>query len=281
MKQEKEKDLEIAQKKIEEKDKEIARLQSLLAHSSKQQEQQSPYVQIVSVPTVDEQGYESYPAQPDAQYLQAIYQQHAYQQNKIPYQNQIPTISQVPVKQTIPSNTESNSEQMNSKFNPVSDSIPFTIQVPSPESTKVEGYTYTSTQCNYQTFPISPTVGVMKSGLVVPIYNYPGIEPYAKDCAAFNCRGIVEQNEEEESGNKKLKEGDIITIEVNLLETPRTAHLFINGQQQPVFVSGLPESIQFWFFLNYGGGSVTVLSLKKLNVPTVTKIPDEKEMKWT
>ncbi|KAA6369643.1 MAG: hypothetical protein EZS28_034830, partial [Streblomastix strix] len=49
-------------------------------------------IQVVSVPIVDEQGYQSYPAEPPPQYRQAIYQQQAQQQNIIPNQNHNPTL---------------------------------------------------------------------------------------------------------------------------------------------------------------------------------------------
>ncbi|KAA6377677.1 MAG: hypothetical protein EZS28_026796 [Streblomastix strix] len=83
MQKEKDKQLEITQTKVEEQEQEIARLQYLLSHSSMQQQPQQSSVQVVSVPTVDEQSYQSYSAQPDPQYLQAISQQQAYQQQKI------------------------------------------------------------------------------------------------------------------------------------------------------------------------------------------------------
>ncbi|KAA6359584.1 MAG: hypothetical protein EZS28_044889, partial [Streblomastix strix] len=99
-------------------------------------------------------------------------------------------------------------------------------------------------------------------------------------CKVFSNGGSVVQESSYTDGNKKMKDGDLVLVEVNMDATPRTAHLFINGQQQPVFVSGLPESVQFWFFLNYAGGSVTVLSLKKLTASSVAQIPNENEVKW-
>ncbi|KAA6378929.1 MAG: hypothetical protein EZS28_025543 [Streblomastix strix] len=177
------------------------------------------------------------------------------------------------------------------------DEIPIQITVQPGSYTKEKNeFTYISTQSEYKTFPINPAVingifkcemkinnlgdiyvGVMKSGLLIPFDRYPGELPY---CIIFRQSGPVYQNSAELQGNQQMKDGDQIAIEVNLLTTPRTAHLFINGQQQPVFVSGLPKSVQFWFFLHHFGDSITVLSLKKLNVPNVTKIPDEIKMKW-
>ncbi|KAA6355715.1 MAG: hypothetical protein EZS28_048758, partial [Streblomastix strix] len=79
-------------------------------------------------------------------------------------------------------------------------------------------------------------------------------------------------------GNQQMKDGDIIAIEVNQAP-PRTVHLFINNEQQPVYMSGIPEFVQFFFDLCEQGTSVTVLSLKKLAVPTVKNISEAKEVK--
>ncbi|KAA6396469.1 MAG: hypothetical protein EZS28_008006 [Streblomastix strix] len=62
--------------------------------------------------------------------------------------------------------------------------------------------------------------------------------------------------------------------------TPRTAHLFINNVQQPVYISGLPEFVQYYFQLYTQIQSATVLSLKCLSAPTVTDIKDAKQVKW-
>ncbi|KAA6402702.1 MAG: hypothetical protein EZS28_001773 [Streblomastix strix] len=146
------------------------------------------------------------------------------------------------------------------------DEIPIQITVQPGSYTKEKNeFTYISTKNEFKTFPISPAVingificevkinkkgdnpvGVMKSGLVVPFSEWPGDRPYSNECIAFHQNGPVYQNSQTVRGNGEYGEGDQVTIEVNLLATPRTAHLFINGQQQPVFVSGLPKSVQFW-----------------------------------
>ncbi|KAA6398546.1 MAG: hypothetical protein EZS28_005931 [Streblomastix strix] len=182
---------------------------------------------------------------------------------------------------------------------PNSDEIPISITVPSGSYKKKEAeFTYTSTKKEYKTFPISPAisngvcrcemklikkgdkhVGVMKSGLNVPFDKFPGHEPYKLILLSLSS-GDVGQFSQYTEGNQQMKDGDLVSIEVNMDAKPRTAHLFINGHQQPVFVSGLPESIQFWFFLNWKDDQITVLSLKKLTSSSVAQIPNEKEVKW-
>ncbi|KAA6353819.1 MAG: hypothetical protein EZS28_050654, partial [Streblomastix strix] len=121
--------------------------------------------------------------------------------------------------------------------------------------------------------------GVLKTGLVIPTGKHANYSPYYKDNMFFYYSGQVYQNVKNTTGNQAMKDNDIIAIEVNMT-IPRTVHLFINSIQQPVFMSGLPESIQFYFFLNYVGDSTTVLSLKKLAAPTIANIPGAQEVKW-
>ncbi|KAA6387185.1 MAG: hypothetical protein EZS28_017285, partial [Streblomastix strix] len=133
--------------------------------------------------------------------------------------------------------------QIDSK--PKSEEIPISITVPSGSYTKKEGeFTYTSTKDEWKTFPISPdvskgvyrcemkinkeegaSVGVMNQGLEVPFGKWPGFEPYCKDCKVFYKSGKVGQQSEYTDGNQQMKDGDLVSIEVNMDATPRTAHL--------------------------------------------------------
>ncbi|KAA6371345.1 MAG: hypothetical protein EZS28_033129 [Streblomastix strix] len=176
--------------------------------------------------------------------------------------------------------------------------ISITVQ-PGSYTKKINEFTYTSTEKGFKTFPLSPDVsqgiykcemkfnkqgdnhvGIMKSGLDIPFGKFPGFSPYSKDNAIFYYSGYTQQNSVGLQGNQQMKDGDQISLEVNLLATPRTAHLFINSLQQPVFVSGLPKSVQFWFFLNNKEDSISVLSIRLLNTPTAEKLSNKKELKW-
>ncbi|KAA6355701.1 MAG: hypothetical protein EZS28_048772, partial [Streblomastix strix] len=101
-----------------------------------------------------------------------------------------------------------------------------------------------------------------------------------KDCVIFSQSGSVFHNGKTKAGNRVINDNDTVSIEVNMKCSPRTATLFINDYQQIIFASGIPESVQFWFKLNYQNDSVTVVSLKRLNRPTSVKIPREKYVKW-
>lgn len=56
--------------------------------------------------------------------------------------------------------------------------------------------------------------------------------------------GNVCQNGTCIKGNSHYVSNDTIAMEVNMNLPIRTVHLFINGKQQPVFMSGLPSEIR-------------------------------------
>ncbi|KAA6396331.1 MAG: hypothetical protein EZS28_008143 [Streblomastix strix] len=174
--------------------------------------------------------------------------------------------------------------------------ISISITVPSGSYTKKEGeFTYISTFDEYKTFTILPIItqgifklelkinviqwlwyGLVKSGLVIPLLTHPF--KFNNNMFFFNS-GIVYQNSSRYNGNQEMKNGDIVTIELNMA-LPRTAHLFINNVQQPVYMSGIPDSVQYFFTLQNKNDSVTVLSLKNLTVPSTANLPNATEMKW-
>ncbi|KAA6399211.1 MAG: hypothetical protein EZS28_005262 [Streblomastix strix] len=150
---------------------------------------------------------------------------------------------------------------------PKSDEIPISITVPSGSYSKKEGeFTYTSTKDSEKIFPIDKQItegifklefkinklerllyiGVMKSGPSVPFDKCPNDYPYRKNCMYFNFKGCIYSNGKETHGNQRMKEGDIIELEVNMDIVQRTVRLFINGVLQPVYMSGIPDSIQFF-----------------------------------
>ncbi|KAA6393020.1 MAG: hypothetical protein EZS28_011455 [Streblomastix strix] len=138
---------------------------------------------------------------------------------------------------------------------PKSEEIPISITVPFGSYIKKEGeFTYTSTKDDLKTFPIDQYIalgkfrffGVMKYGPSVPFDGYPLNYPHNKNCMYFRYGGEVKQNGKSTEGNQRIIQGDLITLEVNMDIVPRTVRLFINGVLQPVYMSGIPDSIQFY-----------------------------------
>ncbi|KAA6403972.1 MAG: hypothetical protein EZS28_000498 [Streblomastix strix] len=204
------------------------------------------------------------------------------------------------LEQQITLNKPKQDSQSQNNSNSITVEIPLSISsIPGTFTMKDNEFTYTSTANGYKTFTNNTVItkevykyeikinkiqwfifGVKKSGLVIPNEEYPGKQPYAKDNMHFHCNGIVYQNGNGTYGNQQMKTDDTVAIEVNMNSNPRTAILFINNKQQPVFVSGLPESVQFYFSIYYNQDSVTAISLKQLTSLTPTGIQGAKEVKW-
>ncbi|KAA6377378.1 MAG: hypothetical protein EZS28_027094, partial [Streblomastix strix] len=92
--------------------------------------------------------------------------------------------------------------------------------------------------------------------------------------------GNVCQNGTCIKGNSHYVSNDTIAMEVNMNLPIRTVHLFINGKQQPVFMSGLPSEIRIDFYIETVGETLTLISLDYLEKPTIVKLTDEIEAKW-
>ncbi|KAA6401596.1 MAG: hypothetical protein EZS28_002880 [Streblomastix strix] len=152
---------------------------------------------------------------------------------------------------------------------PKSGDVAFSISAPTGSYTKKDGEeTYTQTIAGYNTYTVNSiiTQGTFK---------------YEIKLNKMQLCGSIYRNAIGTTGNQAMKTDDIVAIEVNMDSNPRTAILFINDKQQPVFISGIPESIQFYFTLYYNYDSVTSLSLKKLAQATPTAIQRSKEVKWS
>ncbi|KAA6366965.1 MAG: hypothetical protein EZS28_037508 [Streblomastix strix] len=144
--------------------------------------------------------------------------------------------------------------------------IPISVTVPKGDYTKKDDeFTFTS----------NTVFGIKKSGLIIPFGKRPQDQPYAKGNI-----GPVKQNDIETYGNQLMNQGDLISEEVNMDIVPRTVKLFINGNLQPIYMSGIPDSIQFYFSLWATGNTITVLSLKRLAQSTDATVQGAKEVKW-
>ncbi|KAA6399364.1 MAG: putative Serine/threonine-protein phosphatase 5 [Streblomastix strix] len=151
---------------------------------------------------------------------------------------------------------------------------------------KDKEFTYTSTGDELKTFQVDQMItygvyrcvfkinqlkeiqyfGILKSGTRILFGFGPLQTHFADKCMEFSADGRVCQNGKEAKGNQAMKEGDIIAIEVNMDAALRTVRLFINGVLQPVYMSKIPKSIQYFFYFSKVGESVTVISLKRQNI---------------
>ncbi|KAA6381107.1 MAG: hypothetical protein EZS28_023367, partial [Streblomastix strix] len=59
-----------------------------------------------------------------------------------------------------------------------------------------------------------------------------------------------------------------------------TLIFFVDGVQQPVYISGIKEKVRFFFCMQWAGSSCTIRSLKKLSSPTSGHFSNEKAIQW-
>ncbi|KAA6356688.1 MAG: hypothetical protein EZS28_047785, partial [Streblomastix strix] len=59
-----------------------------------------------------------------------------------------------------------------------------------------------------------------------------------------------------------------------------TLIFFVDGVQEPVYISGIKEKVRFFISMYYADFSCTIRSLKKLSSPTSEHIPNEKAIQW-
>ncbi|KAA6388036.1 MAG: putative MAP kinase kinase family domain protein [Streblomastix strix] len=247
---EKEKELEVAQKKVDEQAKEIARLQSLLAKTSKQHEPQTSSMQVIQVPAVDEQGYQSYQSQPDPQYLQSMQQQHAYQQANIPQQKNVRIISSVP---TLP---KPGSEELKSSY------------ILDTQKTKPVGDIPKST---FQSRDEEITVGIADESVRNGRYKslYGRNEIYKYKTVEYYRNGYIHHIDDGIKGNSYFfEDGCRLGMEVNMDSNPRTLTFFVKNKEQTNYVIGIPESVRFMLTFPESNSEIEIDKLTKLSAPT-------------
>ncbi|KAA6401211.1 MAG: hypothetical protein EZS28_003255 [Streblomastix strix] len=178
-------------------------------------------------------------------------------------------------------------------------SVKFTIALPdSPYIHSNGSFTYTTNNYEQHKFQIDAllqdgiyrcnfkannaagiSVGIIKGGFNFPLIGNPFYGPNNDKFSLFSQTGKVSFSNQISGGNAQFQSGDYITLEVNL-KTHGTAHLFINGVQQNVYLSGIPLQIEFIFYLEGKNVSITVNSIKHLNIPTVKKLDNQRKIVW-
>ncbi|KAA6384461.1 MAG: hypothetical protein EZS28_020012 [Streblomastix strix] len=79
-------------------------------------------------------------------------------------------------------------------------------------------------------------------------------------------------------GNAAFSNNQILKIEFD--SGKGTLHLFVDGAQQPNYISGINEKVRFVIFMVYSGSTCILRSLKKLSTPTIGHLPNEKALQW-
>ncbi|KAA6403214.1 MAG: hypothetical protein EZS28_001263 [Streblomastix strix] len=90
--------------------------------------------------------------------------------------------------------------------------------------------------------------------------------------------GEVGYNGIRTNGNQGFIKNQIIRLEFDSFKG--TLIFFLDGVQQPVYISGIKEKVRFIIYMKYPGSSCTIRSLKKLSAPTVGHVANEKSVQW-
>lgn len=90
----------------------------------------------------------------------------------------------------------------------------------------------------------------------------------------------VRQNGQWVIGNEEWTEGDVVHVEVNMMNKVKTVHFWVNSQQQPIYFTHIPSNIRFAAMLTVPGSSIKVLSLKRLSAPSAKIVLWESAVEW-
>ncbi|KAA6382179.1 MAG: hypothetical protein EZS28_022294 [Streblomastix strix] len=121
-------------------------------------------------------------------------------------------------------------------------------------------------------------VGIMKTDYQIPYPCNPYVEPNRQYMLYYHGNQYMCFKGTGSSGNIKFLDGQLIAMELNA--DVGTLHLFVDGIQQPVFVRGINEAVKFFFFTYNKDSSISIVSVKKLAVPTATALQNEKAFQW-
>ncbi|KAA6378090.1 MAG: hypothetical protein EZS28_026384 [Streblomastix strix] len=133
----------------------------------------------------------------------------------------------------------------------------------------------------------SPNLQYFGIGIVRDSYNIPASanaanSPNKENMAIYGVvtheDGSISYKGIRTEGNQKLKSNQIIKAEYD--SEKGTLIIFVNGVQQPVYVSGIKEKIRFVVYMCHSGSICTIRSLKKLKAPTSGHVANEQAVQW-
>ncbi|KAA6390824.1 MAG: hypothetical protein EZS28_013649 [Streblomastix strix] len=123
------------------------------------------------------------------------------------------------------------------------------------------------------------SVGIVKAGYKIPYPCNNQEEPHKQNMLEYygNTGNIIFKGKGT-PGNVQFSDGQLIAMELNA--DVGTLHFFVDGIQQPVFVRGIKEAVKFYFYIYLQDSSFSIVSVKKLPVPTAKTLPNEKAVQW-
>ncbi|KAA6370532.1 MAG: hypothetical protein EZS28_033941 [Streblomastix strix] len=116
-------------------------------------------------------------------------------------------------------------------------------------------------------------VGIVKSEYKIPYPCNPIVSQNLQNMLSYYGAGQVWYKEKWMQGNAKFSDGQMIRLEINA--DVGTLNYYVDGYQQPVFVTGISEAVKIW-----KDSSITIVSVKKLTYPIAQTIPNQKSVQW-
>ncbi|KAA6376643.1 MAG: hypothetical protein EZS28_027830 [Streblomastix strix] len=124
-------------------------------------------------------------------------------------------------------------------------------------------------------------IGIVKDSFIIPTGSSIDFSPHQDKMASYHGLGYgycIYHKGISTSGNKLFTDDQIIKTEYD--SKKGSLIFFVDGVQQPVYISGIKEKIRFIVFMYYAGATCTIHSLKKLPNPTSGHVPNENAVQW-
>ncbi|KAA6370276.1 MAG: hypothetical protein EZS28_034196 [Streblomastix strix] len=122
------------------------------------------------------------------------------------------------------------------------------------------------------------SVGTVKAGYKIPYPCDSNDKPHRQSMLEYFGDGGIFIKGSGTSGNVQFSDGKLIAMELNA--DVGTLHFFVDGKQQPMFVRGIKEAVKFYVYIKLQDSSFSIVSVKKLPVPTAKTLPNEKAVQW-
>ncbi|KAA6383480.1 MAG: hypothetical protein EZS28_020994 [Streblomastix strix] len=125
-------------------------------------------------------------------------------------------------------------------------------------------------------------IGIVDNSYNIPAQADPDHSPHVNHMAIYAGAGWnsgkVQCKGSNTSGNKSFEDNQIIKAEYD--SEKGTLIWFVDGVQQPVYITGIRERVKFMISLYNAGSICTIRSLKKLANPTCKHLGNENTVHW-
>ncbi|KAA6360226.1 MAG: hypothetical protein EZS28_044247, partial [Streblomastix strix] len=125
-------------------------------------------------------------------------------------------------------------------------------------------------------------LGIVRDAYIIPAGAFPTDNPYAQHIAFYEgyywYGGQVYIKGAFAGNNIRFNDNQKVRLEYD--SQKGTLIFFVDGKQQPVYISGINQKVRFIVYLYYAGSSCLIRSLKKLGAPTSGHVENEIEVEW-